>query len=429
MRDGSLVSSSIEYLRDPLRKNSLFIIGTHLVIALVGFLFWVVAARLYTDEEVGLATGLISAMFVLRTLSKLGLDIGLIRFLPEEQDKRDMINTCLTLGGICSAVLAVVFLAGVKLWTPDLGFVQDNVRYAVFFVVFSVLSSLVVLQSYVFIPLRCTEFTFIQNIIAGLRLPLLWPLMAIGAFGVFSSWGIAVGVAFLAGVFFTARRQRGYRPMPVVRRRVVGKMLRFSLGNYAAETLRELPPFVLNLMIINMLGAEMGAYFFVAWTISDVLFMISYGTSYSLLAEASHRPDGLRSDVVRAARFMFQLLLPAIFVLLVFGGMILGLFGGEYASNGATLLRIYAVSGIPIVFNSIYVTVKRVQRQTKPIMLIYGFVAVLSVGVAYPLLQRYDLVGAGIAWVCSQLVVTAVTGPSLLRMWSRSAARPPESST
>ena len=108
----------VHYFKDPLRKNSMFLIEANVLSALLGFLFWMVAARLYPTEAVGLATATISAARLLEALSSLGLGIGIIRFLPDEKDKRGLINSCYTIAGLFSLMLAIIFIAGLNLWSP-----------------------------------------------------------------------------------------------------------------------------------------------------------------------------------------------------------------------------------------------------------------------------------------------------------------------
>ncbi|MCD6213638.1 MAG: oligosaccharide flippase family protein [Candidatus Desulfofervidus sp.] len=81
-----------EYLRDPLYKNSFFIMLTSISNAGFGFFFWMLAAKLYPKEDVGIATALISSMALLVLLSRLGLDQSLIRFFPE-RDKNSVFGT------------------------------------------------------------------------------------------------------------------------------------------------------------------------------------------------------------------------------------------------------------------------------------------------------------------------------------------------
>jgi O-antigen/teichoic acid export membrane protein len=416
-------------LKDPLRRNSLFLLATHVVIALIGFFFWRIAKGEYGDEAVGVATSLVSAVLLIHSLARLGLDVGLIRFLPDEADKPGMMNTSLTIVGLLSAVLALVFVMGVGLWAEKLVFVRDNAWYAVLFIAFAVVTALVeLLRQGVFVAYRRTQASLAVEVLGGLRLPLVLAFLSIGAYGIFVAWGLGGVVALAAGIALVLLAQRTYRPVPTIRRDVVGKMLRFSLGNYAAETLRELPGFVLPIIVLDVFTAKLGdeagkpmaAYFYIAWTIASVVMMISYATGSSLLAEGSVDPRKFGSSTVKAMRFMLLLLVAAIIIVFLAGGWVLSLFDEKYAENAFPLLRVLTVSGIPMAINTIYVTQKRIERKMWPVVLIYAFVACFTLGVGYALMNRMDdepLLGIGIAWLVSNSLVAVVVGGSMTRSW------------
>ena len=90
-------TKAVGLLKAPLYKNSVFLIASSTSAAGSGFFFWVIAARFYSAEEVGLASAIISAMGLVSLLSLLGFDISLVRFLPEREDKQEPINSCLTI--------------------------------------------------------------------------------------------------------------------------------------------------------------------------------------------------------------------------------------------------------------------------------------------------------------------------------------------
>lgn len=46
----------VKYARDPLYKNSVFMMLSSVTNAGFGFFFWMIAARLYSAEDVGLAS-------------------------------------------------------------------------------------------------------------------------------------------------------------------------------------------------------------------------------------------------------------------------------------------------------------------------------------------------------------------------------------
>ncbi len=426
MKPTGIVRGLSQSLRDPLRRNSLFLLATHGVIALFGFFFWRIAEGQYGTEAVGVATTLVSAVLLVHTLARLGLDIGLIRFLPDETDKPGMMSTSFTIVGFFSGILGLAFIVGVGIWAPSLVFVRDNAWYAVLFIAFAVVTSLVeLLRQGVFVAYRRTQSSLAIEVVAGLRLPLLLAFLSLGAFGIFVSWGLAGVAALVAGIGLVLVAQRSYRPVPTIRRGVVGKMLRFSLGNYAAETLRELPGFILPIIVLNVftskfsdeMGKDMAAYFYIAWTIASVVMMISYATGSSLLAEGSVDPGKFGSSTAKAMRFMLLLLVAAIVIVFVAGGWVLTWFGEEYSENAFPLLRLLTVSGIPMAINTIYVTQKRMERKMWPVILIYAFVACFTVGVGYALIDRTDLLGIGIAWLVSNSLVAAVVGGSMTRSW------------
>jgi O-antigen/teichoic acid export membrane protein len=59
-----------------------------------GFFFWIIAARFYSVEQVGLATALISSLGLVILFSRLGFDSSVIRFFSSE-DRGKIISTSL----------------------------------------------------------------------------------------------------------------------------------------------------------------------------------------------------------------------------------------------------------------------------------------------------------------------------------------------
>src|SRR5215213_8367309 len=59
-------------------RNSLYIMGTTVVTSLLGFAFWLIAARTLSATEVGRSAALISAMVFVSVLTNLGLGQGLV---------------------------------------------------------------------------------------------------------------------------------------------------------------------------------------------------------------------------------------------------------------------------------------------------------------------------------------------------------------
>lgn len=103
----------------------------------LGLFFWIVVARFYTEDEVGLGAAIISAICLLALLSRLGLDFALIRFLPKAEKPVDMISSCFVLSGIVALALAAIFIAGLNLWSPALGLIREDAIFSLAFVFFA----------------------------------------------------------------------------------------------------------------------------------------------------------------------------------------------------------------------------------------------------------------------------------------------------
>ena len=96
----------------------MFLIANTLAGSFFGFLFWVVAARVYTTEQVGLGAPYISAVTLLATLGEYGTGTALIRFAPRMGARQvAFVNSSLTATAILAAIVAVAFGVG----TPILG--------------------------------------------------------------------------------------------------------------------------------------------------------------------------------------------------------------------------------------------------------------------------------------------------------------------
>ena len=191
-----------QHLNDPLFKNAYFLMFSSLTSAGSGFFFWLIAARFYSTSEVGLASAIIAAMGLLGMLSMLGFDISLVRFLPEREDKTELINSCLTISFVVSLALALIFIAGIEIWSPALSIIRENKILLLLFIIFTVTTPLTGLQSQgVFVGFRKTEYSFYKTIVTLARIGIVPFLVAFGALGIYASYGLTPVLAFGLGIF------------------------------------------------------------------------------------------------------------------------------------------------------------------------------------------------------------------------------------
>jgi O-antigen/teichoic acid export membrane protein len=405
-----------------LYRNAIYLIIGSLLNSLFGFVFWIVAARFYTTEEVGLGSAAISAVLLLSNFANLGLGYGMIRFLPKSANPARMINTMLTTSILASVVAAATFLAGLGVWSPALAFIRDNPVYLILFIVFTGVFTAASLLDNAFIATRHSGFTVTKNLIFSvLKIIAAVPLAAgMAAFGILTSWGIATAITALICLIWLLPRvlttpnpafplgkgegARRYRLRPAMDTGVLRETARFSMGNWVGALLWTAPSQVLTLMVVHQLGAEANAHFYVAYTIATILFTIPTMASTSLLAEGSHDERSMRRHVQHSLKLSFTILVPAVAVVVLVAKYLLLPFGSGYG-EGANLLRLMAVSALPLAVNVIYLGVKRVEMRVGTVIIISGLTAVLTLGLSWLLVPRMGINGAGLAWLVGQAAV------------------------
>ena len=411
------------HLEDPLYRNSLLLMATTAVTAGLGFFFWMIVARYYTEYEVGVAAAIISAVKLLALISTLGMDIALIRFLPKAREPGEMINSCFTVCGIVALAVSGIFIVGLDLWSPAIVFVREKAMFLLAFILFAVGWPLSGIVDSVFIAKRRAEFALAKNTIFSLlKIPL--PIILVlffHAFGIVSSWGVAIGIALIISLFlFLPRVQERYKPVLRIKLNIIKDIWKYSAGNYFVSIFSTAPSLVLPIIIVNLVSAEQTAYFYVAWMISSLLSAIPFAVSTSLFAEGVHSEEELAANARRSLKFIFLLLVPAIALLVLLGKWLLLLFGEGYSTNGLTLLWILGSSSLFAGVNSIYYTVLRVRDRIGELLVIRALIAITVLVTSSLITPTVGIVGVGYAWIGAQAITSIYV---LLRVRERSRAR------
>jgi len=402
-----------------LYRNAMYLITNYAVLGLTGFFFWIAAARLYPTTFVGLASSAISAVGLLTLISTLGFDFALIRFLPGAgENKKSMITSASTISGLAAIAAALVFIAGINIWSPALKPLRDNLVYLFAFIIFALMNTLQALNAQCFVAARTSRYVMVQGLMIGLLrfIPLVLLVAYSKDLGIFLSWGAAVTLTVIIAVlFFLPRVYPGVSLLPSVRKNVVGPILKFSLANYFGNIFWSIPQTILPIMVVNLLGAEQNAYFYIGWSIAGVVFMVPLGASYSLLAEASHDEQKIGVEVKKSLKLTFVILVPIIILLLFLGNFVLLLFGRVYSEKALDLLRLLSVSALPLSLNYIYFTVRRIEKKMFSVILLTVLIAVATLVSSYFLMKSMGIMGAALGWLACQTAAALFALPYLWR--------------
>jgi len=403
------ITQLIDHIKDPLYRNSLFLMATTAVTTGLGFFFWMVVARYYTEYEVGVAAAIISAINLLAMISNVGLGMAIIRFLPTSEKPVELINSCFTMSAILALAASIVFIAGVDLWSPETAFVRDNWVFLLAFFLFVMFRPVSAIMDSVFVAKRRAELVLAKDATASLlKIPL--PIIMVSffhAFGIVSSMCISIGIFVLIFLFFIMPRiQRHYKPIPRINPGIVRDIWKYSAGNYFAMLFAAAPSLLLPLIVTNLVGARQNAYFYVAFMMTSVLSAIPGAVSQSLFAEGSHFEQDLAVTARRSLKFTLLLLVPAIILLMVTGKWLLLLFGENYSSNALTLLWILSLSILFMGINNIYISVLRIRGRIRELVLIRVFTALAIIIPSIIIAPIMGIMGIGYANIVARFLVS-----------------------
>lgn len=392
-----------KYFHDPLLKNSIYIILTNVLAAGSGLIFWILAARLYSANDVGVATSMISSMSLLILLSRLGMDFSIIRFFPTGE-KSEIISTSIIITTIISLIFGIIFILGIKVFSPDLNTLKTPINSSLY-LIFLAANSITVFTGISFIADRKALYQLIEKIFISLRVFFLIPLVFLGSIGILSAVGISFIIAFLVAVILL--RKCKIKITASISKDYIFKTFNYSFGNYLAGIFISAPSLILPILVLNTLGAESAAYYYISYSIASVLFIIPNAIGTSLFVEGSYG-ENLREITIKSTMFTILILVPLVLILYFFGSNLLEILGLDYSIKGFRLLQLMLLATFFVSCNYIYFGLMRVQKKIKNICLISGLTFILLVAFSYLFMHQYGLTGVGYSWIISYGIGTII---------------------
>jgi len=396
-----------ETRENTLLMNALYLMVSTFILGASGFIFWVVVTKSYNAAAVGLATTLLSVSGLLSLLGLAGFDTTFVRFLPGSHRKNDYINSGLIVSMLIGTILAVALGFVLPLLSPSLS-IMSNPWVFLSFVFFTVVTSLNVLTNAVFLAYKQARYILIINTLFSVFKVVL-PLLVIkgGAVAIFALAGSAQLFGLALSIMWM-RRKFGYKMSPVLHMDTLRVVRKFSLSIYVSNVLSLLPPTLLPLIILHYSGPKNAAYYYMAFTIANVLYTIVYATMQSVLAEGSHNAAALRSHVMAAAKLISVLLIPATLMIVLFGNNLLAIFGAEYAKGAGLLLRLLAMGAVPIAAYAALTTTFKVTKKLAPVVGMNAISALVTLGLSNWWIAPFGLEGVGWAWIVGDALACGI---------------------
>ncbi len=400
-------------LSDPMTRNSIALMGNTVVTSALGYVFWIIVARLFDTEAGGTAAATTSAIQATVLTASVGAAAALVEWLPRSEDAehwRQRVTTAWVVGAVTALLGASVVVAALgygfgvlpQLATPP---------GAMLFVLGCVFFSVGQVIDYVAICEHRGGLLMMRNmVLSGLRIPLLLlPISVLtGADSILLSWTLAAALSLIwASVFFGRGGGRCLRPSFTGMRTCLREMASTLVGQHLITVTAMLAGYVLPIIVVGRLSATDNAYFYITWMLGSVFFIISPAVSAALFVEGAAEPAKLPQQARRCLVIIMALLAVPVLVYVVAGRWILGVFGADYAQHGYVLLLVLAASSVPDAISNVAVSVLRVTRRVRAALTLNVVILIGSVVGAWYALPVLGIVGAGLAWTLSQTLGAA----------------------
>lgn len=413
--------------------------ATTVVNSIVGFGYWILAARLFPPDIVGIASTIMAVSSFVVILTTLGVGGMLIQSLPE-QDKSSTWSAIFWSGMASSVITSIALgcaaLAVLPMITPKLAELHIAAYATLFAVATAALTAAAVLD-YVFIAERATGNMLNRNLVAAsAKVLLLFPVILLAGvastLNLLVAWAAAsvIGLAFGIVLLLGRASLRVPRPLSALFRTAFRFRTRL-LGNQLIGTGGAMLPYLLPLVVTTRLSPTHSAYFYTTWMVGGVFLIIAPAVSQSLFAEGAHRPRDLRTKARSALATSAAILLPAVLLGQAMGGVLLSAFGANYSHNGVDLLRLALLASIPDAITAVYISVLRLQGRFATAAGLSLAISVGTVGLSWFLLPSLGISAVGWAFLLMELCACGFIASDMRRhsAYARTQKRPEHMAT
>jgi len=369
--------------------------------SILGFAFWVVAARLYTPAQVGITGSTISMVSGIGTAAAGGLYAVLLRVLPVHEAPRRLlwVASAATMGfgaamGLVVGVLHLSRLSVSLLWL----LIPAAASVWSFFA----------LQDSILLSLRKTRVLFLSNVGFGLAKLLL--LVAFGgyALGIAGAWLLPLllvvpVVALVADRALATATPTEAATMKVTPRHVLAEYWNSFVVVFSIAGV----PMVATLVA----GGAFSGLVYVCWTVYTASDMTSTWLSNAMVVTATERGFDV-PRAVRNGRSIIPVMVAGSAVAIALSPIILAIFGARYAA-ALPLMRLLFVAFAIRVLVGVALAGRRIEQHYWRVAGGQSVYAVGVVGGAILAARSHSLVGIGVAVILAaslELVLTASRG-------------------
>ncbi len=408
-----------------LLRNAGSLAATTGLTSIFGFVFTIVAARLFTPDQVGWGNAAINSMQLFGTIGMFGLGTMLIGELPKrERDRGGLFAASIAASAIGSVILGLFFAVVVgshfNMKLPGVGGTLGQVL--LFTIGTSLTGATLVFDEGTIGLLRGGVQLWRNMAMSAIKLAVL-PVTTIvlhDAYGVGLSLSFViatVGSMIPASIMLVRGGSRVFRrPDWQSLRRLLPVAINHNWLNLAMAT----PSRIIPIIVAVVVGGKESGVFYVAWMITSLLFMVPVHLGTVLFALASASPQVVAEKLRFVLRVSLLIGLPVMAVLAIGAHFMLGLYdstmnGFIYSHDGPLPLWLLIIGYIPQMPRAQFIAVSRATNRVGQAAGLICFFAACEVASIFIGGKFGGLTGLSFAYLGVLVMEGLITAPTVLR--------------
>lgn len=401
-----------------LLDNTITLVATTGVTAVLGFAYWALAARLFSQRSVGYGSAAVSAMTLIGTLGMLGMGTVLIGELPRRRQRAGLVSAALIASGVGSLILGLTFVTVAPHVSARFSYVSGTLGQAAIFVVGATLTAVSLVFDQATIGLLRGGLQLSRNLaFAAVKLMAL-PAAAMilhdkFGFGILMAW--VAGTALSLIPVAVRLRLTGAPFLPRPDWAVLRGLGRTALAHNWLNLAITVPLTLIPVLVTIVVSASANAAFYAAWTLSGFLKIVPTHLSTVLFAVAAADPQVIARKLRFTLRLSLLIGLPGMAVLGLGAHLALSMFGPGYARAATLPLELLVIGYLPGIPKMHYMAVCRATGRIPRAAAILTTAAVAEVAAAAVGGASGGLKGLSIALLAVYIVEGLVTTPPVLR--------------
>lgn len=399
-------------------RNAGSLVGTTGVTSILGAAYWTIAARLFSQQEVGYGAAEIPAMTLLGTIGMFGLGTLLIGELPRRKRPSGLVSAALIASALGSLLLGVCFVFIAPYFSGRFEDIIGTSQQGAIFALGVMLTGAAFVLDLATIGLLRGGIQLTRNIVFCAVKLIALPLAAsilhnqLGV-GIMLSWVGGLLLSVLAVVI--PLRNSGISLFARPDWQLLRSLGRSAMAHNWLNIAMMVPPTLIPVLVTIVVSPSANAAFYIAYMLSGFLYVIPTHLGTTLFAVAAADPKAMARKMRFALRICYLIGLPSTAILILVSHTALSIYGPGYARIATVPMWLLALGYIPSVPRLLYIAVCRSSGRivfAATVLTAFTVTEIASVTVAG---ATDGLLGVSAALLAVFVAEGLVTTPAVLR--------------